>query len=151
MTELKLPFELKKTKAEQKKDWKSQGMIFNDFEFEYWYNKYIFATHCTLEKCKKPFKSSKDRQLDHNHKTGVIRDIICHSCNLRRKDNKIYSNNTSGYEGICKYVDLRCKQGFFWKFQAMIDGKQKLIKSSVNYDKLVEFAEKWKKENNYNT
>ena len=151
MTELKLPFELKRTKQTQKTTWKLQKMIFDDFEFEYWYNEYIYATHCSLEKCKKPFKSSRDRHLDHDHDTGEVRDIICRSCNRKRKDNKIQSNNTSGYVGICKQIENCYKQGYIWKFQAIVDGKIKLIKKSVNYDKLVEFAENWKKENNYNT
>jgi hypothetical protein len=152
MTELKLPFKLhKKHKSYTKGSWKRQEMIFDDFEFEYWYNKYIYATHCSLEKCKKPFKSSRDRDLDHNHDTGVIRDIICRSCNLRRKDNKLKETNTSGYKGIYKNKCNRYTQGFIWSFEAIVDGKQKTIKKSVNYDKLVEFAEDWKKENNYNT
>jgi len=146
-----LPFKLFMSKQEQKDSWKQQKMIFSNEEFNYWYNEYIYATHCQLEKCKKPFKSSKDRQLDHNHDTGEIRNIICRSCNQRRKDKKIQSNNTSGYKGIYKHIDLTCKQGFIWEFEATINGKKKKIKSSVNYDKLVKFAENWKIENNYYT
>lgn len=148
-----LPFKLHAEHKKWTKDrWRyNSKMKFDDYEFEYWYNEYIYATHCSLEKCKKPFKSSRDRQLDHNHDTGEIRDIICRSCNKKRYDNKIYSNNTSGYVGIFKHIDSHCKQGYIWDFQVYIDGKQKKIKSSVNYDKLVEFAENWKKENNYET
>jgi hypothetical protein len=151
MTELKLPFELKLTKAQQKTIWKYSGMKFNDDEFEYWYNKYIYATHCSIEKCKKPFKSTQVREMDHNHDTGEIRDIICTSCNQRRKDKKMLKNNTSGYTGIYKQIDTHCNQGFIWRFRAIVDGKRKIIKTSVNYDWLVEFAENWKKENNYYT
>ena len=35
--------------------------------------------------CERKFKSSKDRQLDHDHQTGYIRDIVCNSCNQKRR------------------------------------------------------------------
>jgi len=147
-----LPFELYKYhKKWTKFSWKKQGMIFNNEEFKYWYNEYIYETHCRLDKCKKPFKSSRDRQLDHNHKTGEIRDIICRKCNQKKKDKKTRKDNTSGYNGINKHIDKCCKQGFIWMFQANINGKRKCIKKSIDYDYLVEFAENWKKENNYYT
>jgi hypothetical protein len=31
--------------------------------------------------CNSPFKSNSDAHLDHNHKTGQIRDILCCNCN----------------------------------------------------------------------
>lgn len=153
MTELKLPFELHKDhKKYTKSKWKTKSkMIFTESEFEYWYNKIIYATHCSLEKCKKPFISSKDRHLDHDHKTGIIRDIICTSCNKKRKDNKIQSNNTSGFKNIIKHYNKECKQGYTWKFQVQINGKRTTIKASVNKEWLIEFAEKWYIENDYYT
>jgi hypothetical protein len=148
-----LPFELhKEHKKFTKSNWKNQSkMIFTETEFEYWYNKIIYSTHCSLEKCKKPFISSHDRHLDHDHKTRVIRDIICTKCNKKRKDNKIQSNNTSGFKNINKHYNKTCKQGFYWVFKINIKGKIKTIKTSVNKEKLIEFAEKWYIENNYFT
>ena len=83
---MSLPFSLhKKHKASRKFDWKRNGMIFLDDEhFEYIYNEYIHETHCDL--CNKQFIKSQDRQLDHNHKTGEIRNIVCQKCNCIRKD-----------------------------------------------------------------
>jgi hypothetical protein len=63
---------------------------------------------------------------------------------------KIQSNNTSGFTGITKEINEKCKQGYYYRFEAYIDGKKKLIKSSIDYDFLVEFAIKWKEDNNYN-
>ena len=51
-----LPFELPKYhKTKTKYQWKIRGIKFTDEEFEYWYNKYIYATHCEL--CNKKFSS----------------------------------------------------------------------------------------------
>jgi hypothetical protein len=143
-------FELnKKHKSNTKVSWKRQGMKFTEEEFEYIYNEYIKATHCDL--CDKEFKNRKDRQLDHCHETGDIRNIVCNRCNCKKADNKIRSDNKSGYRNIYKEKNSRCKQGFYWKFQVHIDCKLKVIKSSVDLDKLIIFRDKWLKENDYNT
>ena len=117
--------------------------------FEEIYNNYINAKHCEL--CNKQFQNTRDRQMEHCHATGQFRNIVCNNCNSRKEDRKINSNNTSGYKGISKQKDLTCKQGFCWIFQVRINGKKKTIKTSVNFDKLVKFAEQWKKDNNYHT
>ena len=148
---MELPFELlgKDHKTTTKWNWKNYGMIFdNEEHFETIYQAYIYATHC--DRCRKPFKSTKDRQLDHNHETGEVRDIICRSCNYLRKD-KLKSNNTSGYTNIFKAFYKSVKQGFIWRFRVNINGKVKTIKSSIDKDKLIEFAEKWYEENDYFT
>ena len=46
----------------------------------------------------------------------------------------------SGYQGIS--ID-----GDRWRFRATVDGKFKTIKCSIDKDKLIEFANKWKLEN----
>ena len=89
--------------------------------------------------------------MDHNHTTGEFRNVLCNKCNGRKADKKIYSTNTSGYKGICKHISKKCKQGYYWEFQVKIDGKIKTIKTSTDKEKLILFAEKWKKENNYYT
>ena len=143
-----LPFELKPYhKAITKYTWKKRGLLMDNFEEIY--NKYIYATHCQL--CYKQFEKSCDRQMEHCHETGQFRNIVCNKCNHKKEDRKINSNNTSGYKGISKQKDLTCKQGFCWIFQVRINGKKKTIKTSVNFDKLVKFAEQWKKDNNYYT
>jgi hypothetical protein len=32
--------------------------------------------------CNKPFVSSKHTHIDHNHKTGTIRQLLCRDCNV---------------------------------------------------------------------
>tara|TARA_R110002126_G_C10146651_1_gene471226 strand:+ start:43 stop:528 length:486 start_codon:yes stop_codon:yes gene_type:complete len=43
------------------------------------YNDYIVTTKC--ESCSNEFSSSFDRCLDHDHKTGEFRWVICRRCN----------------------------------------------------------------------
>ena len=125
--------------------WKKLGLIMDNFEEIY--NNYIIATHCDL--CGLKFKNTRERQMDHCHETGQFRNIVCRSCNHLKADYKFLTHNTSGYRGISKRLDKQMKQGFRWVFIASINGKNKQIKTSGNFDKLVEFAEKWKKDNNY--
>ncbi len=50
-----------------------------------WDSIYYFVESLdNCEECNKQFKNSKDRQLDHDHTTGFIRDVICTSCNVNR-------------------------------------------------------------------
>ena len=148
---MELPFKLSKNhKYHTIYNWTRVGLIHDDKDSLY--QEYIYATNCDL--CGEFYKSSKDRQMEHEHldgKYGPFRNFTCHSCNQRKSDKKIQSNNTSGYKGISKKKVKDCNQGFIWRFGAMINGKNKVIKSSVYLDKLVQFADKWKKDNNYYT
>ena len=63
--------------------WKDQGMILKSNED--WESIYYFVeSQDNCESCNKKFKNTRDRQLDHCHKTGFIRDVICTSCNVIR-------------------------------------------------------------------
>jgi hypothetical protein len=141
-----LPFELYYGhKGTLRRLWKKSGLIMDNFEEIY--NKYIYATHCEL--CNKKFEKRIDRQMEHNHETGEFRNIVCNRCNTLKADKKIQCNNTSGYNGISKRLDKTIKQGYSWVFRASVNGKHKHIKQSINLEELIEFAEKWKKDNNY--
>ena len=142
-----LPFKLPKThKANTRCNWKKYGLNMDNFDEIY--NKYIYATNCDL--CCKEFTKTTDRQMEHDHDTNEFRNIVCRSCNLLKSDVK-HSRNTSGYIGIYKQLNKTYKQGFIWEFRAIINEKNKFIKCSIDFDKLVKFADQWKKENNYNT
>ena len=59
------------------RDWKRRGLIYNDYDdlFEV-YRKTLNCQHCNKE-----FKNKLERNLDHCHKTGLFRKIVCHRCN----------------------------------------------------------------------
>jgi len=61
----------------------------------------------------------------------------------------LIKTNTSGFKNITKQKSKSCKQGFFWCFRPLVNGKKKVIKVSIDKEKLIEFAEKWYEENNY--
>ena len=146
---MELPFELYNNhKSKTLANWKREGLIESDEQIEFIYTDYIYGIHCDL--CGEFYKSTKDRQMEHCHETGEFRNIVCQSCNLRKADVK-RTKNTSGYCGIYKSMHKKYKQGYIWRFQAYINGKETQIKSSVDYDKLVAFATQWKIDNNYNT
>ena len=147
---MSLPFELYKYhKRKALYKWKYRGLNETDEFIEEIYNRYIVASHCEL--CNKEFKTTPDRHMDHCHETGKFRNIVCTSCNLRKHDVKARSDNTSGYKGISKSINKEYKQGFRWVFQVVINGKRKLIKSSVDLEFLKSFASDYLKENNYYT
>ena len=116
-----LPFPLsKRHKTDKRWDWEKLGMIFvDDYHFWYVYNEYIHATNCDL--CDKLFTKSRDRQLDHDHETGEIRNIVCCRCNLIRKDNKPRKTNT-GYDNIHKRKDNNYKMGYCFEIRIERDG-----------------------------
>ncbi len=134
-------------KRKTKVSWKKRGLITDNFEGIYLF--YINCTHCEL--CNKKFTNTKDRQMEHNHATGEFRNVVCHKCNQRKSDRKIQSNNSSGYKGIYKHISKNYTQGFRWEFRGVINGKRTTIKSSIDKEWLIQFAETWRKENNYYT
>ena len=142
-----LPFKLHKYhKSVTRSSWKKRGLNMDNFEEIY--QEYIYATNCDL--CSKEFPNTKDRHMEHDHDTHEFRNIVCNRCNVLKSDRN-QKNNTSGYIGIYKQSNEKYKQGFNWEFRVNINGKRKFIKSSIDYDKLVIFANKWKIDNNYNT
>jgi len=152
---MELPFELYKNhKDNTKTSWKKsgkdyKGLIATEEEFESIYQKYIYATNCEL--CHNKFKSRRDRHMEHNHETGEFRNIVCNSCNQRKKDIKIRKHNTSGFIGIYKRYGKTYNQGYTWEFRLTVNGKRTNIKSSIDKEYLIKFAEEWKKKNLYYT
>jgi hypothetical protein len=63
--------------------WKQLGVISNDYEALY--NKWKDTSHC--EECNVELIAGNGKNkkcLDHNHKTGVFRNIVCNRCNIKR-------------------------------------------------------------------
>tara|TARA_R110002012_G_scaffold249621_2_gene427222 strand:- start:1290 stop:1718 length:429 start_codon:yes stop_codon:yes gene_type:complete len=137
-------FELpKRHKAVCKYNWKKTNIIFND-NFDEWYARYINSNEC--EKCNEPYKSLKDRCMDHDHNTGEPRNILCNSCNIKtdritQKTNKlglqyIYKQKTSSY--VC---------GFCYIFRLKRDNKVVIQKYSKDLEKLIKYRDEFIKDN----
>ena len=70
-------------KSSRIRNWKRSGMILRDYQtWDSVYTKYLDCTNC--EQCNKVFQTTLDRQLDHCHTTGFIRNIVCCRCNKLR-------------------------------------------------------------------
>ena len=98
-------------KTETISQWKRSGVI--DENLTEIYETYINTMNCGH--CGKVFESTRDRHLDHDHKTGLFRKIVCCACNMQdsyirypdkitkqdKKDNekkKYYENNKEKYK-----------------------------------------------------
>ena len=109
----------------------------NRAEYEYIYDRWLFSERCEESKCNKEYTKENKKCMDHCHLTGLFRNILCHSCNCKRR-----MDNTSGTPNI--YKD---KNG--WVYEIIIKGKR-----HQKYSKDLEFLKQYKidyeKENLYN-
>jgi len=62
-------------------EWKYSGLIADDYDSIY--DRYINTHECDC--CKNPITEGKaSRVMDHCHKTGKFRNVLCHDCNIMR-------------------------------------------------------------------
>jgi len=64
------------------RDWREKGMVCNDWDS--FYDKFLKVTHC--ESCGLEFGNLRcnRKNVDHQHSSGHIRNIVCHNCNSYR-------------------------------------------------------------------
>lgn len=76
-------------KANTINNWIKGGLIETDqYTYDELFEAYNAQGYC--EVCDKKFTCHRTRYMDHCHKTGVFRDVVCPSCNTIRRyeDNK---------------------------------------------------------------
>ena len=69
-------------RSKKKYQWRKRGLI--DYTDEL-YDEYYNATNCMVCGVKFEGLGSKKKCLDHCHITGEVRNILCHSCNTKRR------------------------------------------------------------------
>jgi len=117
-------------------DWKRSGVISNDFNKLYEHHMNI--NNCQL--CKVEFNKDimmERRCLDHDHKTGLYRQTICHKCNIQF-DKQKYKNNKSGYKNIILTVNNT------YKYEKVVNGKR-IAKYFKTIEEAVDFKNKFEK------
>ena len=60
--------------------WKRIGLITDDIDAIY--ERYLNSTNC--ECCGNQYKNKRDKHMDHCHKTGKFRNVLCRNCNQLR-------------------------------------------------------------------
>jgi hypothetical protein len=70
-------------KTRRIRDWVKQGVV---GDYESLYKLYMDTSNCN--KCEKEV-SGRSKHLDHNHETGLFREILCVHCNLKNPNDKI--------------------------------------------------------------
>jgi len=68
--------------------WRQRGLIETDqYTFDELYEIYLYHTNC--EECEVELTTGKrcstSKCLDHDHETGKFRNILCHTCNVKRR------------------------------------------------------------------
>ena len=86
--------------------WKQWGIINDDYDalYEKWKN----TTHC--EACDVELiegnKGKHKKVIDHDHKTGAFRNIVCNSCNVKRGNDD---------RGVVKQTKAQYNENRKWK------------------------------------
>ena len=68
--------------------WKQKGLIeTSQYSYEDLYEAYLYCGYCELcdVKLTTGNRDATFKCMDHDHETGIFRDILCNSCNIKRR------------------------------------------------------------------
>ena len=111
------------TKDVKVKGWIKKGLL-DDVDM-------VWDRYCNTEFCdvccvkliqEGPICSAR-KCMDHDHKTGKFRNILCHSCNMDPSRREMNINNNSGHNGIHKN---NTKDGIKWSYKGSKRFKSKI-------------------------
>ena len=73
-------------KSHRISNWRQYGVLdnFND-NYETLYKIYLSVKFCDICNCELNTNTKTTKCLDHCHKSGYFRNILCHSCNVKIK------------------------------------------------------------------
>ena len=100
----------------KKKHWVEQGIKFDD-ELQFITIYYHFLATNTCDKCNIKFTKGNTKYkkcLDHDHKTGLYRNVLCNECNVNDKITNTSNVPNVGYNKVKKT----------WRYRKMIYGKE---------------------------
>ena len=100
----------------------------NKDDYELIYDRWLNSERC--EECNKEYTKENIKCMDHCHLTGLFRNILCNSCNMKRRTKE----NSSGTTNITKYKNS-------WRYQINIKGK-----THSKHSKDLEWLKNYKKE-----
>ena len=64
-------------------NWRKRGVVSDDFEILY--KIYLSVKFCDICNCELNTNTKTRKCLDHCHKSGYFRNILCNSCNVKIK------------------------------------------------------------------
>jgi hypothetical protein len=116
-----MPFKSKKKQSKYYSiyNWKRYGLIDSDNDnYEKLYDKYIHTEFCELCNVKLTSGNEKTtkRCMDHDHKTGLFRNITCMKCNSKLGVKEALPKSTTGIKNI---TQMRKNQ---YRYKTMING-----------------------------
>ncbi len=127
-----------KKRSYSKCQWKKKGVILTDkFKtYDELYDYYLSINNCEL--CNISFGEGR-KYLDHDHKTGLFRNVVCNSCNrIKAVANK---NNFMNE----KYIQKLDREGGVYRIQFLRKGKKyfKQIRcNKITLDELIQLRDK---------
>ena len=80
--------------------WKTQGLKETKEFMEQIYEEYLSSEECQL--CGEPYLNGNFKSMDHCHKSGEFRNIVCNRCNCWKADKAV--KTITWYEPYKKYI-----------------------------------------------